>query len=667
MKGVLKRKGGSRVGGEESADVPFPGIRHHDVTTPPLSPHSNGRKSHTGSEDEDTKAHHQQRQDDEDDALASGGFSPPFPGVRFHLPSAASPSSSPHSSPGEERFRPLAAQAGRPAAVFAPARPQPYLLATHGGAASNIGCRETMEDAHAVHDRQGAPWRDLRKGRQAPTQFPNDCLSFYAVCDGHAGKTAANICAEVLPLKVAGTTAFAEGNFQEALKEGFKKADEVILATPDPGLAAAAAAERGAASLDVDAVSESQSPAQPAAVVTSPPARRLNKSNGGVGDGRLHIGQIKELKSMEKVGGSCVAACMVVGHRLFVANVGDCEAVLARWQPALEQYQGVVLTEKHRVSEKKERERIDNLGGTVIFGRLFGDLSVTRALGDREYKKPVQTEDFVSCDPHISGMRLRPDDEFVVMGCDGLWDHVAYDTAIEIVAALKKAGNSAEMAADALVREALDQHSTDNITCVVVYLDWQRTERPPSRIYMRSNSTNFHKRRSTTVGPNASPGSPAAPTSPGWVRSLPRGLSGSPSRREEARSPPVKPDKGEASLWRNKSSLGLKSAMTGGRSPNATHHLLDLGLAKKRVSVVVNWSSLKEEDLEELEDDGWILDDVDSKQDPSADGEEAEAEAEAGEVDEQQQQQQEGEDEGPEQQQVASPYVAPTAVADING
>src|SRR5690606_27902184 len=70
-------------------------------------------------------------------------------------------------------------------------------------------------------------------------------------------------------------------------------------------------------------------------------------------------------------------------------------------------------------------------------------------------------------------------------------------------------------------------------------------------------------------------------------------------------------------------------------------------LAKKRVSVVVNWSSLKEEDLEELEDDGWILDDVDSKQDPSsADGGEAEAEQE--------------EDEGPEQQ-VASPDVAHTA------
>lgn len=64
--------------------------------------------------------------------------------------------------------------------------------------------------------------------------------------------------------------------------------------------------------------------------------RRLNRTHA-------RNAQIKELKSMEKVGGSCVAACMVVGHRLFVANVGDCEAVLARWQPALEQYQGSSL------------------------------------------------------------------------------------------------------------------------------------------------------------------------------------------------------------------------------------------------------------------------------------------------------------------------------------
>lgn len=48
------------------------------------------------------------------------------------------------------------------------------------------------------------------------------------------------------------------------------------------------------------------------------------------------------------------------------------------------------MTEKHKVNESKEKERISKLGATIVFGRLFGDLTVTRALGDREYKKPTQ-------------------------------------------------------------------------------------------------------------------------------------------------------------------------------------------------------------------------------------------------------------------------------------
>lgn len=44
----------------------------------------------------------------------------------------------------------------------------------------------------------------------------------------------------------------------------------------------------------------------------------------------------------------------------------------------------------------------------------------------------------MSQDPHISTVRLRPEDEFLIMGCDGLWDTVSYDTAIGMVSALKK-------------------------------------------------------------------------------------------------------------------------------------------------------------------------------------------------------------------------------------
>lgn len=61
----------------------------------------------------------------------------------------------------------------------------------------------------------------------------------------------------------------------------------------------------------------------------------------------------------------------------------------------------VLLTFKHKPSNPEERKRIESLGGTVVFGRLFGDLAVSRAFGDRDYKKPVWEVDYVSCDPYL--------------------------------------------------------------------------------------------------------------------------------------------------------------------------------------------------------------------------------------------------------------------------
>ena len=61
----------------------------------------------------------------------------------------------------------------------------------------------------------------------------------------------------------------------------------------------------------------------------------------------------------------------------------------------------VLLTFKHKPSNPEERKRIEALGGTIVFGRLFGDLAVSRAFGDRDYKKPVWEVDYVSCDPYL--------------------------------------------------------------------------------------------------------------------------------------------------------------------------------------------------------------------------------------------------------------------------
>jgi hypothetical protein len=61
--------------------------------------------------------------------------------------------------------------------------------------------------------------------------------------------------------------------------------------------------------------------------------------------------------------------------------------------------------------------------GNVVFGRLFGDLGVSRAFGDKDYKTPAAAADYMSVEPHYRSMTLRPgDDEFFVLACDGLWD-----------------------------------------------------------------------------------------------------------------------------------------------------------------------------------------------------------------------------------------------------
>jgi serine/threonine protein phosphatase PrpC len=109
----------------------------------------------------------------------------------------------------------------------------------------------------------------------------------------------------------------------------------------------------------------------------------------------------------------------------------------------------VVLSHKHKPTDKDEKERIRAAGGHVVFGRLFGDLAVSRSLGDPDYKKPLSEvrallidpprprthpvtharaqANYISAEPHVSATELLTDkDEFLIIGCDGVWDVVNY-------------------------------------------------------------------------------------------------------------------------------------------------------------------------------------------------------------------------------------------------
>ena len=82
-----------------------------------------------------------------------------------------------------------------------------------------------MEDAHAaILDLQA---EDVDKSFQAASADKR--LSFFGVYDGHGGDRVAIYAGENIHKIVAKQDAFKEGNYDQALKDGFLATDQAIL------------------------------------------------------------------------------------------------------------------------------------------------------------------------------------------------------------------------------------------------------------------------------------------------------------------------------------------------------------------------------------------------------------------------------------------------------
>ncbi|XP_061353070.1 probable protein phosphatase 2C 8 isoform X2 [Gastrolobium bilobum] len=156
--------------------------------------------------------------------------------------------------------------------------------------------------------------------------------------------------------------------------------------------------------------------------------------------------------------GATAVCVWVLGQKVFVANVGDAKAVLARSTitdgfqdhsdgvPALK---AIVLTREHKPIFPQERARIQKAGGVVSSnGRLQGRLEVSRGFGDRQFKKVG----FIAT-PDIHSFDLTDREHFIILGCDGLWGE----------------GLPVAVVSRRLVREAVrERRCKDNCTAIVI-------------------------------------------------------------------------------------------------------------------------------------------------------------------------------------------------------
>lgn len=182
---------------------------------------------------------------------------------------------------------------------------------------------------------------------------------------------------------------------------------------------------------------------------------------------------VEEANKNNLMNGSTCVVGLILDGALHIANIGDSEGVLVSVEN--DKLEAINLTKPHKASDPVEKERVEGLGGYVFFGRVFGALAVSRSFGDAKYKKPKTTKDFVSWEPFLKKIELQNSHKYMVLACDGLWDVMKHDEVAELTHKLFQEGKSPDQVAEQLVKTALYKKTDDNVTVVVVKIDWEQS------------------------------------------------------------------------------------------------------------------------------------------------------------------------------------------------
>lgn len=148
--------------------------------------------------------------------------------------------------------------------------------------------------------------------------------------------------------------------------------------------------------------------------------------------------------------GACALITVISGNKLYVANAGDCEAVLLRKKPdgSLE---SVKVCRPFTCNDPEEQQRLKSefpndpnivrcrspdacyVKGSLMPSRAFGDFRLKHPEmnfhnnpPEYQFRQPIPDFEgpYITHKPEIREFDLTKDDVYLVLGSDGLWDEV---------------------------------------------------------------------------------------------------------------------------------------------------------------------------------------------------------------------------------------------------
>ncbi|WWC88178.1 uncharacterized protein L201_003083 [Kwoniella dendrophila CBS 6074] len=172
-------------------------------------------------------------------------------------------------------------------------------------------------------------------------------------------------------------------------------------------------------------------------------------------------------------GCTAVVGLITKDGRIIVANSGDSRSVLG--------YKGEAkaMSYDHKPTNKEETARITSAGGFVEFGRVNGNLALSRAIGDFEFKQNYSLapeKQIVTADPEIITHKIDGEEEFLVLACDGIWDCLSSQQVVDFTRrAIANGDELGKIAEDMMVKCLATDSETggigcDNMTVVIVAL-----------------------------------------------------------------------------------------------------------------------------------------------------------------------------------------------------
>ena len=319
-------------------------------------------------------------------------------------------------------------------------------------------------------------------------------FSFYGVFDGHGGRAAAIFTRDHLFLLLH--AALSSGlDPAAALTQAYLQVDAAFIAVcrgqeeekqaAERERAAHAAADAAAAASNHAVLTLPSSDSllphrrqQSANLMISVPSSSLPASNGSsLAAAARSSSEVTSAQQppAEKDTSGTTAVSILLHHEsytLWAANCGDSRAVLSTSNGAI-----VSLTNDHKADRVDEADRIRRAGGFVVHKRVMGELAISRAIGDLDFKE--DGFHFVLPHPEIAVQVLSARDEFILLACDGIFDVLTNELACSFVRKELSKTSPATFAPSlslddvsmAIVRHAIDALNTrDNVTVVLVKL-----------------------------------------------------------------------------------------------------------------------------------------------------------------------------------------------------